>query len=124
MHHQTNGATTATVLEGIDWAMKIVDDIIVCAENMNELIGRVRQILQRCRSLGITISRKIFEFGEEMDFAGHRFSGSKGIRPDDTKFEAISKFPTPKNVKDLRSFLGLAQQLGAFIPDLAHMTHD
>ena len=38
------------------------------AENTEELIGRVRQNLQRCRSLGITISMKKFEFGAEIDF--------------------------------------------------------
>ena len=30
-------------------------------------------------------------------------------------------FPRPGITSDLRSFLGLAQQLGAFIPDLSHM---
>ena len=28
----------------------------------------------------------------------------------------------PRNITDLRAFLGLAQQLASFIPDLAHMT--
>ena len=45
-----------------------------------------------------------------------------GIRPDDDKYKAIKEFPAPKNIKDLRSFLGLANQLAAFVPDLAHMS--
>ena len=50
---------------------------------------------------------------------GHIVSHN-GIRPDDDKYKAIKEFPAPKNLKDLRSFLGLANQLAAFVPDLAH----
>ena len=59
--------------------------------------------------------------GKKIHFAGHIIS-DKGIQPDEEKYAAISKFPRPKSVKDLRSFLGLAQQLASFVPDLAHMT--
>ena len=38
------------------------------------------------------------------------------------KVEAIKNFPTPTNVTEVRSFLGLANQLGSFVPDLAHMS--
>ena len=44
------------------------------------------------------------------------------IQPDEEKYVAISHFPRPKSPKDLRSFMGLAQQLASFVPDLAHMT--
>ena len=40
----------------------------------------------------------------------------------DDKYKAIKEFPAPKNLKDLRSFLGLANQLAAFVPDIAHMS--
>ena len=45
----------------------------------------------------------------------------EGTQPDEEKYAAISRFPRPRSAKDLRSFLGLAQQPAAFIPDLAHM---
>ena len=59
--------------------------------------------------------------GREIEFAGHIISDT-GIKPDEKKFSAIHQFPTPKCIKDVRAFLGLANQLGSFIPDLAHMT--
>lgn len=34
--------------------------------------------------------------------------------------KSISKFPVPRTITDLRSFLGLINQLGHFVPDLAH----
>ena len=111
-------AKSDALIEGCPWARKIVDDTIIWAEDRQQLKRRIRQVLENCRRLNITISKKKFEIREEIEFAGHK----GGISPDQSKYDAISKFQTPKNIKELRSFLGLAQQLGAFIPDLAHLT--
>ena len=88
---------------------------------MKELVACTRIILDRCRENNITISKKKLELGKRIHFAGHIIS-DEGIQPDEEKYAAVSRFPRPKNVKDLRSFLGLAQQLASFVPDLAHMT--
>ena len=45
-----------------------------------------------------------------------------GIRPDPTKVAAIENYPEPQDVTELRSFLGMAQQLGSFLPDLSQAT--
>jgi hypothetical protein len=37
---------------------------------------------------------------------------------------AIGKFPVPTDLTSLRGFLGLLNQLGLFLPDLAHLTVD
>ena len=37
---------------------------------------------------------------------------------------AIASFPSPKNITDLRSFLGLANQLAFFLPDFSHLTSE
>ena len=55
-------------------------------------------------------------------FAGYEIS-QDGVKPETRKTDAISKFPAPENITELRSFLGLVNQLGIFIPDLAHVTH-
>ena len=89
--------------------------------SLEELQERACIILERCRDLNITISLKKLELGKEITFAGHIISQT-GIRPNDNKYQAIADFPTPTNVSQLRSFLGLANQLTAFVPDLAHMT--
>ena len=109
------------IIIGLEWARKIVDDTLIWARTMKELMRRIRIILERCREFNITISKEKLEIGQEIHFAGHIIS-HEGIRPDDAKFSAIKDFPTPKNLTELRGFLGLAQQLGSFIPDLAQMT--
>ena len=59
--------------------------------------------------------------GKESSFADHIVS-QLGIKPDDSKYRAIADFPTPENMFQLRLFVGLANQLIAFVPDLANMT--
>ena len=92
------------IIEGLPWAKKIVDDTLIWAKDNEELLERARVVLKRCRDLNITISRKKLETGKSITFAGHIISND-GIRPDDSKYEAIAKFPRPENLKDLRSFL-------------------
>lgn len=54
----------------------------------------------------------------EFDFVGYRIS-PQGIQPSATKLELILKFRRPVNESEVRSFLGLANYMGKFIPDLA-----
>ena len=51
-------------------------------------------------------------------FAGYSV-GREGVAADPKKVEAITAFPTPKCISDLRSFMGLANQLGSFSKDIA-----
>ena len=53
-----------------------------------------------------------------VDYCGYRVSEA-GFTVDERKTKAIAEFPTPSNLTDLRSFLGLANQLGPFSPDIA-----
>ena len=64
---------------------------------------------------------KRFEMGKEIEFVGH-INSDTGIRPGKKKFATIKQFPMPSCIWDVLAFLGLANQLGSFIPDLAHMT--
>ena len=109
------------LIRGIPWARKIVDDTLIWAKDMEELVNRTRIILDRCRENNIMISRKKLELGKRIHFAGHIIS-DEGIQPDKEKYAAIGRFPRPRSVKDLRSFLSLAQQLAWFVPDVAHTT--
>ena len=111
------------IIEDVEGAQKIVDDVLVTAASEEELLEKVRQILRNCRQTGIAISTKKFQFCQRVKFAGYIVS-DKGVEADPDRVKAIKDFPVPTDVTSLRSFLGLAQQLGSFIPDLAHMTHD
>ena len=67
------------------------------------------------------IPQKKLELNNRIKFAGHIIS-NEGYRPDNEKYAAIAQFPKLKNLRDQRGFICLANQLGMFIPNLAHMT--
>ena len=56
-----------------------------------------------------------------MKFLGQMVDKS-GVRPDPSKVKAIQEVPIPKNVGDVRRFLGMVNQLGKFAPNLAEKT--
>ena len=71
--------------------------------------------------MNMTISSRKLKIGATVKFAGHIISASC-IRPDPDFLASIRDFPKPTDRKHIRSFLGLAVQLGNFLPDLAHNT--
>ena len=108
-------------IEGMPFARKIVDDILVWADSLPDLLERIRKIASKCRELNITLSQKKFMVGNELPFAG-LIVGAKGVSHDPERTRALSEFPRPKDVTGVCSFLGLANQLSGFVPDFAHMT--
>ena len=109
-------------IEGLPWAHKLVDDILIEADTESDLFQRIRTLLDKMKEHKIICSKKKFQIGTTIPFAGYIVSAD-GIKPDPERTKAIQDFPTPRNVSDVRSFLGLANQLGHFVPDLAHATN-
>ena len=103
--------------------LKIVDDGLLQAPTKQDLLKLFRQILECCRKSNLTLSRPKLQMGQSVVFAGYEVT-KDGVKPEQRKIESISKFPVPTNITELRSFLGLVNQLGIFIPDLAHVTQD
>jgi len=112
---------TDQALANLPGVLKIVDDILVHAENWTQLYDRLHKVLKKCKEHGITLTKKKVNIGTSMKFAGFIVS-DQGVQPDPDKLKAIANFPQPNDVSSLRSFLGLAVQIANFVPDLAHMT--
>ena len=111
------------VVEGLNLASKIVDDILIQGPTWPETMARAEVVLQRCTENNMSISLKKFICGEEVHFAGKIIHG-QGVKPDPKLVEGIQKFPRPDNLTKLRSFLGLAQQFAHFVPDLSKASRD
>ena len=76
-------------------------------QNKAEHGSHVRQFLQRCAEKNITLNLLKWRFAQStVDFAGFILS-PKG----DLLDRAIAEFPTPANRTDLRSLIGLVNQL-------------
>ena len=53
---------------------------------------------------------------EKLAFLGHYVS-KEGVFVDPAKIQVVSESPTPKNVSDIRNFLGLAGYYRRFVRD-------
>ena len=107
-----------TALANIEGVLKLVDDILIFAENYDLLFQRIEAVLDRCMTHNITLSKKKMEIGESVTFAGFHVS-KDGYSPTKERTDAIKEFPTPKNVTGIRAFLGMANGLAHFVPDYA-----
>lgn len=109
------------VLSGLSWRICLVymDDIIVYSRTFEEHVENVNAVLGAIRAANITLkASKCKLFKRQLSFLGHIVSAD-GIATDPSKIKAIRNMPVPKNVTDLRSFLGLAGYYRRFIKNFA-----
>ena len=109
------------VIEGLPGIRKLVDDILVQAPDLETLKQQVKAVLERCKLHNFTLSKKKFEIGETVKFAGQMVS-SKGVRPNPDFLQGLRDFPTPKSLQELRSFLGMVNQISTYHPHVARHT--
>ncbi|XP_066982164.1 uncharacterized protein [Macrobrachium rosenbergii] len=62
--------------------------------------------------------RQVHSGRDRVNFCGFTLS-EEGIAADPGRVAALQDFPTPSNLTDLRSFMGLVNQLAEFTPDIA-----
>lgn len=76
-------------------------------------------MLDRLREAGLTLNKDKCEFRlPRLTFFGHEVTQT-GIEPSEEKVAAIRQAGPPQNVSEARSFLGLAQFVSKFVPDLS-----
>lgn len=92
--------------------------LFIPQKNLNE-INPLFQVLSRFKSRNVALNwEKCLFRVTELEYLGHQIS-EKGISPSETKIQALLSFREPQNEQELRSFLGLANYMNKFIPNLA-----
>ena len=109
------------VIEGIPGVRKLVDDVLVQAPDMKTLEDRINILINRCREHNFTLSRRKLEIGDTVEFAGQIVS-KEGVSPDPKYLQGIRDFPAPRSPTELRSFLGMINQIATYHPGLAAHT--
>jgi transposase InsO family protein len=96
-----------------------LDDIIAYSTTTEEHLRRLRTILERLRKAGLKLKpEKCSLFQKSVSFLGHVVS-EHGIGTDPKKVQAVTEWPVPSCVKDVRAFLGLTSYYRRFVQDYA-----
>ena len=106
-----------------EFVLVYLDDIIVFSKTMDEHIRHLRIVfdLLTQENLKLKISKCDF-FKTKIKYLGHIITAS-GFHPDDGKTRSILNYPEPLNVKQLSSFLGLANYYRKFVREYAKIAH-
>ena len=111
------------VLCGLTYETCLVylDDIIVFSRDFDSHMERLQEIFRRLRAANLKLHvKKCCLFQRRVDFLGHVLTES-GIEVQPEKIKAVQNWPTPRNLTELRSFVGLCSYYRRFISGFADM---
>ena len=97
------------VLSGLTWKTCLVylDDINIFSRTFENNLANLREVLERLKEAHLKLSPKKCHFCKtKVIFLGHIVS-AEGVSTDPSKIKAMKDWPIPRNVKEVRSFLGL-----------------
>lgn len=116
-HFQNRMVTEVT--ESLEGVVCHMDDVLIWGSTQAEHDTRAHAVLQRAQAAGITLNTAKCEFSKtKVKFLGYIISAD-GISSDPEKTRAVREMDSPHNISELRSFLGMVNQLGKFVPNLA-----
>eukprot|EP00117_Sycon_ciliatum_P034902 scpid20142/ scgid26552/ Retrovirus-related Pol polyprotein from transposon 17.6; Protease; Reverse transcriptase; Endonuclease len=114
----------SAVLRGLQWQMCLVylDDIIVFSKTFDEHLERLEAVFQRLLEAGLRLKpSKCHLLRTEVNFLGHVVT-KDGVRTDPDKIETVSEWRCPKNVAEVRSFMGFCGYYRRFVKDFASIS--
>lgn len=116
-------AAMEQVLQGLDGVVCFLDDMLISGKTESEHLARLDAVLQRLEQNGLRLKLTKCEFMEpRVKYLGY-IVDSEGLHPTPEKVQAVKDAPKPKNVQELRSFLGMLQYYARFLPNLSSVIH-
>lgn len=107
------------ILRGINFkfCLVYVDDILVFSHSFEDHIFHLEQVFSRLRDAYLKLNPEKCDFvKDKIKYLGFIIS-SKCVDVDKESVKAVSEYPVPKTEKEIRSFLGMANYYGRFIPN-------
>ena len=108
-----------SLLQGLAGVCVYIDDIIITGQTEEEHLHNLSEVLSRLERAGMKLKEnKCVYMMPEVEYLGHRIN-SQGLQSAESKVDAITEAPPPKDVSELKSFLGMVNYYGKFLPNLA-----
>ena len=110
------------VLKGLKFVMTHLNDIIIFSKNESQHLEHLETVFSHLREAGLKMKwSKCDFFKSEIHYLGHLIS-PEGISPLPNKLDCIQHMPVPKNVKEIKQFVGLTGYYTKFVPRFADIS--
>ena len=110
------------MIEELEGARVIVDDILVWGENMEQHDERLKRVLDRVKQDNLKLNFNKCQLRKEgISYVGHMIS-KDGLKVDPEKLRAIKEMDRPQNKKELETFLGCITYLQKFLPHMSEIS--
>lgn len=107
------------VLRDFDFVYPFIDDLLLASTDEQQHRQHLHMVLKRLEEYGITINPSKCVFGQrQVTFLGYTIT-QEGIKPPEDKVKVISDYPKPRNIEELRRFLGMINYYRENIPNAA-----
>ena len=91
------------------------DDILVYSKSLEEHTQHLEKVLDILQSHQLYVNRMKCSIAQQkLEYLSH-ISSEEGVATDQTKIEAMLRWPTPKTLRELRGFLGLTRYYKKFV---------
>ena len=98
-----------------------IDYILITGSTDKEHLETLEKVLYKLKEAGIHLNKdKCFFLQESVVYLGYKID-KNGIHPLAEKVEAVKNAPEPKNITELKSYLGLLTYYSRFLPRMATM---
>jgi hypothetical protein len=98
-----------------------LDDILIYSSTLDEHRDTMHEVLRRLRAHNLYLRPEKCEFDrEEVEYLGLIIKKGE-VTMDPVKVKAVTDWPTPRNLRELRGFLGFANFYRRFIKDFAKL---
>ena len=111
--------TVENLLKDVDGVCVYLDDILLCGKNKLDHIQKLKIVLHKLQEAGFTLKKSKCEIGlSQVSYLGFVVN-SEGLKPNPLKVKAIIEAPHPKDITQLRSFLGMINFYRKFLPNIS-----
>ena len=110
--------TMDSILQGFEGIICYSDDLLITGKTVEEHFPNLDKVLQRLQEYGIHLYKEKFQFLMiYVKYLGHKID-KEDLYALESKLQAITEAPAPRNLTKLRFFLGLLNYYERFIPNV------